>query len=228
MRRVLVLCVVLAIMVAAGTASAGLYASLRVVGNGNWFLRGSLAEGGALELVNDSGVYTAKEVAVGFGDKVQGEVAFGFDSITATQEDVEVWIDDTYVEVDETEEKASSWWVGAAGFYKILETQNASVDLGVRFQYLGASVSGTLTDDGSEMEMKFEATGWAVGPVVRHTWMLADGTIGIGPEVSLRYTSATSEFTTTYPDGARASVTEDGPEYKAWDIDYSLRMDFFF
>lgn len=228
MRRGLVLCVVLAIMVAAGTASAGLYASLRVVGNGNFFLRGSVMEEGALELVNDSGVYTAKEVAVGFGDTFQGEVAFGFDTLTATQKDVDVWIDDAYVEVDEAEEKAGSWWVGAAGFYRVFETQNASVDLGLRFQYLGANVTGTLTDEGSEIEMKFDATGWAVGPVVRHTWMLADGKIGIGPEVSLRYTSATSEISTKYPDGGRTTVTEDGPEYKAWDMDYSLRMDFFF
>jgi hypothetical protein len=128
------LCLVLAIMVAAGTASAEVYASLRVVGNGSFFLRGSVMEGGALEFVNDSGLYMAKEVATGF----------------------------------------------------------------------------------------------AVGPVVRHTWMILDDKIGIGPEVSLRYTTATSEIEMVYPDMGRTTITEDGPEYTAWDIDYSLRMDFFF
>jgi hypothetical protein len=228
MRRGLVLCLVLAIMVAAGTASAEVYASLRLVGNGNFFLRGSLLDDGTLEIVNDSGVYTAKEVALGFGETFQGEVSFGFDSLTATQKDVGVWMDDEYVEVDEFEESAGSWWIGAAGFYEVLATQNATIDAGLRFQYLGASTKATVKDGGEEGELKFEAKGWSVGPVVRHTWMLFDDKIGIGPEVSLRYTSATSEFTTSYTGGLRASVTEDGPEYKAWDIDYSLRMDFFF
>jgi hypothetical protein len=226
MRRGLVLCLVLAIMVAAGTASAEVYASLRLVGNGNFFLRGSLLEDGTLSIVNDSGVYTAKEVAIGFGDTFQGEVSFGFDSLTATEEDV--WIDDLYEEVDEFEESSGSWWVGAAGFYEVLATRNATVDVGLRFQYLGASTKVTITDEGSEGELKFEAKGWSVGPVLRHTWMLFDDKIGVGPEVSLRYTSATSELTTSSSDRPRASVTEDGPEYKAWDIDYSLRMDFFF
>jgi hypothetical protein len=215
-------------MVAAGTASAEVYASLRLVGNGNFFLKGSLTDGGALELVNDSGVYMAKEVAVGFGDTFQGEVAFGFDSLKATQADVDIWIEDDYVEVDEVEETSSTWWLGAAGFYRVYQTQNASVDFGVRFQYLSAHAGAVLTEAGQDLEMNFDATGFAVGPVVRHTWMIFDDKIGIGPEVSLRYTKATSEIETVYPEASRLSVTVDGPEYTAWDIDYSLRMDFFF
>jgi hypothetical protein len=215
-------------MVVAATASADVYASLRIVGNGNFFLRGSLMEDGALEMVNDSGLYMAKEVAIGFGDTFQGEVALGFDSLTATQKDVTIWMDDEYFEVDEAEESSSTWWVGAAGFYKVLETQNAKVDVGLRFQYLSAHSGVTLSEGGYDVEMNFDASGFAIGPVVRHTWMIFDDTVGIGPEVSLRYTTATSEIEMVYPDMARASLTEDGPEYTAWDIDYSLRMDFFF
>jgi len=230
MRRGFALCLVLAIMVAAGTASADVYASLRVVGNGNFFLAGSLLDDSALAIMHDSGVYMAKEVALGFGNTFQGEIAFGFDSLKATQQDVPVDMGEMDIDVDDFEETSGSWWIGVAGFYKVLATQNAKVDVGLRFQYIGAHSSSSLIDEEYDLdeEIKFTAKGWAVGPVVRHTWMIFDDKIGIGPEVSLRYTTATTEIEMTSSGGNRATVSEDGPEYTAWDVDYSLRMDFFF
>ena len=204
MRRTLVFGLVVALMVIAGTASAGTYASLRMTGQANYVPYNTLEY-----YLSDTGTFGAKEVAIGFGDDLQGEVSLGYNSITLKPED--------NGERDDDEITASMLTLGLAGFYPIYQTPNVRLDLGARFQYMSWKLEGPYM-----YRADYEATfsGWALGAVARHQWMLTDA-IAIGPEIYLKYLSLTAEE--DYTVGADQSTDISG-----FGIDYSLRFDFMF
>lgn len=220
MRRALVAGVVVAVMLVACSASAQMYASLRMTGTGNYDLLSSMMWGMYRPIYGigpvDQGIFNHKELALGFGDEFQGEVSVGFSTFKYT------WEDEGETRFDE--ELAFNWFtLGAAGFYQILETEHSTVDFGVRFQWHSAKIEDDYSEDYSDA---YKVSGWSIGPVLRHNWELADGAITIGPEIYPKYTSLSSEYEETYP--GRGTSTEDGPNVTAFDIDYSLRLDFHF
>lgn len=219
MRRSLGLALVAALLLGAGTASAGVYASLRLTGTGNYNLDSYTVSRQGGPSLWDSGLECYKEVAVGFGDKIQGEVSFGFSNLKyeeaieeeSTREDSRAWTE--------------NWWtLGAAGYYPIADGKSWTMDAGLRFQYHNASVEYSEPVGDTESSSKFGVKGWSVGPVLRHRWLLAGGAIAIGPEIYPKYTSMKSEWEYSNRD----TSTEDGPDISAMDIEYSFRMDFFF
>ena len=206
MHRGLVLCLVALLMVSAGVASAETYIGLRFGGNGNFEYAGGP--------MVDSGWFTHREFAVGFGDKIQGEASLGWSSWSESYDPTEGGRGD---------DKETNWSVmhfGIAGFYPMMEGSSYRVDVGGRFQYHSGSAESDnyLYRDG---EYKKTLSGWTIGPVVRGSWWLGDLPLTFGPEVFLKYTSL------TFNDFCDGCYDYDY-DISALDIDYSFRLDFHF
>lgn len=221
MRRVLMFSVIV-LMLVASTASAEMYASLRVAGTGNYQNAAWSALYGDRQIgmmPQDSGLFNYKELALGFGDKFKGEVSFGFSTLKYE------WEED--LEARDTETISTNWYtIGLAGMYEVMETENATIDVGLRFQWHNSKIEESYEYRADET-YSFTASGWSIGPMIKHEWMLADGAIGIGPEVYIKYTNLSTEYKAEWEE-TRASATEDGPDIIGWDVEYSLRMDFYF
>ncbi len=210
MHRGLVLCLVALLMASAGVASAETYIGLRFVGNGTYeYVDGPLW---------DSGWFTYRELCVGYGDKIQGEVSLGWSSISETY--------DESGEVDRRGDEEDSWSsfvFGLAGFYPIMEGSSYRVDAGARFQYHTGTY--TWTWDPTEQEDTEKLGGWSFGPLVRGSWWLGDLPITFGPEMCLKYTSLNYKY-----ERAQSGEVfyEDEYDISAFNIDYSFRLDFHF
>ena len=220
MRRGLLVGLVVALLLVAGTASAGMYASLRITGNGNYnpySLIPQMYKQYYSSLASDTGFFNFKEVAVGFGEELQGEVSIGYSTFKYSYDSPETRAD---------EELSMTWYtIGLAGFYPVMETENCLIDAGLRFQLHSAKIKDVYDyGDRDEWTDTWSASGWSVGPVIRHHWMLADGAIAIGPEIYPKYSS----FSTKYEYENGSSGDSDGPDLSGFAIDYSLRMDFYF
>ncbi len=208
MRRGLVLVTVAAVLLVAGSASAGLYASYRMTGFGNY------ANLGDWSYLWDTGVFNGASVAIGFGEEIQGEVSLGYHSESVT-EDAE---EETRADY---EYNPSMMTFGVAGFYPIMQKESMRMDVGLRFEYISLSAE---TVGGYYGDYTDKLSGFCVGPVARHQWWLTDS-VAFGPEIYIKYASFTTE--TEYEDGgSRESV--DGPDISGLAIDYSLRLDFMF
>ncbi len=214
MHRAIVALLVAATLLIAPAASAELYTGLRLTGMGNI--------NGDMELMGDSGFLTYREFVVGFGDEIQGEVSFGFDSMTV-EEQVDEEDDGRFYYDKET---YSAMMFGLAGFYPLKLTPSFRFDGGLRFQYYSVKYSSEEEYARSSTNTEDIAIGgWAVGPVARAQWRVAGGKIGIGPEIYLKYGSYTVTSEETY-----GGEQYDRPDEKvsAWNLDYSLRADFYF
>lgn len=221
MRRFVILAMLAAVLLGAGTASAGIYASMRLAGTGNYFTwDGPTGRDYVYDFLWDSGFECYKEVAVGFGDKIQGEVSLGYDNLKYDMEWDETRSNDTETDTYTTMR------LGAAGFYPLAEGKSWRMDAGLRFQYQSANTEIEWTSGDVTTTDTYRMSGWSVGPVLRHRWMIADGAMSIGPEIYPKYTSFSTE--SEHASDARASTTEAGPDITALDIEYSLRMDFYF
>ncbi len=209
MRRGLVLCMAVVLVLAAGTASAKIYTGLRFTGNGNYDL--------GYSKYWDSGFTTSREFAVGFGDEFQGEVALGFGKMN--------WVVDDYEEPSRNNDEESWGWhsFGLAGFYPIMEGSIYRIDAGGRFTYYSSSHIDTW--EPTEQEWTQEFSGWSFGPLVRGSWQLGSSPIMIGPEVCLKYT----KLTYLKESIAHGEVC-DSEEYdiSGFSVDYSFRADFYF
>ena len=206
MHRGLVLCLVALLMVSAGVASAETYLGLRFAGNGNFEYTGSP--------MCDSGWFTYREFAVGFGDKIQGEASLGWSSWNESFDPSEG---------GSREDVETSWSVmhfGIAGFYPMMEGSSYRIDVGGRFQYhSGKATSDTYIYRGDDYERSL--SGWTIGPVARGSWWLGDLPLTFGPEVFLKYTSL------TYSD-VRSEYYDEEVSVSAFDLDYGFRLDFHF
>ncbi len=220
MHRVLFVTLIAAALLIAPAASAETYVGMRLLGDGTF--------NGDLEPIPDAGFYTAREFVVGFGDEIQGEFSFGFDSMSTeyTTEDEE--LPDRFDNYDSVKYKLMTF--GLAGFYPIKgEAGGNRVDVGVRFRYVSASWEDATDYYGrsdTDEENEYGMSGWSIGPVLRAQWRCCNNRIGIGPEVGIKYGSYTLTESYTYPG-------DDPYEYPdhtvtGWNLDYSLRFDFFF
>lgn len=218
MHRMIVALLVAATLLIAPAASAELYTGLRLTGMGNLT--------GDMELIEDSGFYTYREFVVGFGDEIQGEVSFGYNSLTI-DEQVDEQVEeegrfsccgtDTY----------SAMMFGIAGFYPLQQTKSFRLDGGLRFQYYSMKytwedIEYTRYDPDTE---EIAVGGWAVGPVARAQWRVAGGKVGIGPEIYLKYGNYTVTEKGTYCD---EPYEEEDEHITSWNLDYSFRADFYF
>lgn len=204
MRRGLVLCLVALLMASAGVASAETYLGLRFGGNGNF----EYADGPMC----DSGWFTHREFAVGFGEEIQGEASLGWSSWSETYDPSEG---------GSREDMETTWSImhfGVAGFYPIMEGSSYRVDVGARFQYHSGSAEsdGYLRADYSQ-----SLSGWTIGPLVRGAWQVGSLPVTFGPEVFVKYTSL------TYTDECEGCY-DDEYDISAFDIDYGFRLDFHF
>ncbi len=211
MHRGLVLCLVALLMVSAGVASAETYVSLRFAGNGSY-----LHSSGPLY---DAGLFTYRELAVGFGDEIQGEVSLGWNALTQTWDES----DSGAFRDNDEEETWSALVFGVAGFYPIMDGSSYRVDVGARFQFV--SGSETWTWEPTDQENTESLSGWTFGPLVRGAWQLGDLPVTFGPEACLKYSSL------TYLDERTQNgdvYFEDEYDISGFNIDYSFRLDFHF
>jgi len=207
MHRGLVLCLVALLMVSAGVASAETYLGLRFGGNGNF----EYADGGPM---CDSGWFTHREFAVGFGDEIQGEVSLGWNSWTESYDPSEGG------SREDVEMSWSGMHFGVAGFYPMMEGSSYRVDVGGRFQYH----TGSMTSDNyiyRDGDYEVKLSGWTIGPVMRGSWWLGDLPLTFGPEVFVKYSSLT--YTDTCED-----CWDYETDVSAFGIDYGFRLDFHF
>lgn len=222
MHRVLFVTLIAAALLIAPAAMAETYVGLRLVGEGTL--------NGDLEPIPDAGFYTAREFYVGFGEEIQGELSFGFDTMSTEYASE----DEEYPERGEFEyyDKVSYSLMtfGLAGFYPIQgEAGGNRIDLGLRFRYMSASWEDETDywnrDDDMEKN-EYGASGWSIAPVMRAQWRCCNDRVGIGPEVGLKYGSYTLTETYTYP----GDDPHDYPDHdvSGWSLEYSLRFDFFF
>ena len=217
MHRVLFVALIAAALLIAPAASAETYTGLRLVGNGSY--------NGDLELMEDLGFYTAREFVVGFGDEIQGEFGFGFSSMTGecTGDD-----DEPSRFINEDKATYSCMTFSLAGFYPIMgEAGDDRVDVGLRFSYLNAKskYEEDYLDRSQSEEEEYGVSGWSIGPVARGQWRCCNDRIGFGPEVALKYGSYTMTEEGLYYD---EPYEEDDSYLKGWNLEYSLRFDFFF
>jgi len=210
MRRGLVLCLVALLMASAGVASAETYLGLRFGGYGNY-----VHSGGTFW---DSGFFTYREFAVGFGDEIQGEVAIGWNTVNQTYDD-----DDGGDFRGNQEDKWSAMGFGVAGFYPIMEGSSYRVDAGARFQYMTGS--NTWTWEPTDQENTQSIGGWAIGPLVRGAWQLGSLPVTFGPEAYLKYSSLT--YKEEREVGGETTFEEE-QDISGFSIDYSFRLDFYF
>jgi len=210
MHRGLVLCLVALLMVSAGVASAETYLGLRFGGYGNYIH--------ASGPMWDAGLFTYREFAVGFGDKIQGEVSLGWNTVNQT------WDDPDEVDLRGNEEDSASALVfGVAGFYPIMDGSSYRVDAGARLQFL--NYTNTWTWDPTDQEDTTKFSGWSFGPLVRGAWELGDLPVTFGPEACLKYTS----LTYTYERAQNGDIFYDEEvDASGFSIDYSFRLDFHF
>ncbi len=217
MHRVLFVTLIAAALLIAPAASAETYTGLRLVGNGSY--------NGDLELMEDLGFYTTRELVVGFGEEIQGEFGFGFSSMSGECTDE----DEEYPERFISEDKAtySCMTFSLAGFYPVMGGAGEDrVDVGLRFAYLNAKAKYESDDYyRADFENEYGVSGWSIGPVARGQWRCCNDRIGFGPEIALKYGSYTMTECEVYW----------GEEYecpdsylKGWNLEYSLRFDFFF
>ncbi len=187
----------LMIVLAASTASADMYGSLRY-----------------------AGMFNLKEFAFGTqSEKFGAEVAVGYSKITLT--DLENLGMDELEDMPEPD--ATLMTLGAAVFFTMTENSQYAFDLGARAQYVSMSLSMELPEIelSSEDEMSISASALTFGPVLRGRWFLADGAMAIGPEIYPRFQMWSTE-------GEMGSDSSDGPGASVIDLEYSLRMEFYF
>ena len=119
-----------------------------------------------------------------------------------------------------TEEISYTKYVmGLSGLYHLMGNDTMGLDAGVRFQL--ESEAWKWDESDSRVEWEDKLSGWAVGPVLRGRWYLADGAMALGPEVFFRYSS--KKYTEDYPDRADYELDVTG-----MGLEYALRLDFMF
>ncbi len=185
------------VVVAASTASADMYGSLRL-----------------------ANVLNMKEFALGTQSESLGlEVAVGYTKATLT--DLENIGMDEFEDLSDPGITLMS--LGAAVFFTMTENSQYAFDIGARAQYLSMSIDAELPEIelSSDDEMSLTASALTFGPVLRGRWYLADGAMAIGPEIYPRFQMWSTE-------AEMGGDSSDGPGMNIIDLEYSLRMEFYF
>jgi hypothetical protein len=230
MRRVLLVCLVAAMVLTAGTASAQWNLGMRMVGTGNYFpylpimqVMQSESEGpGGIPsmIVADVGLFGYKEFVVGYRtDALCVEGSFAYDKFGSEWKNAEIAQDSEY--------DLSWWYAGGAVFYSFRQGNGYDASVGFRYQY-GASELTYVERDVEVRDLDFSITGTSTqfSVPIRFMWRPGDGKFAIGPEVAFKYTTGSTEYEIS--EGEGSALTFDGPEYTGFDTEYSLMMKFMF
>ena len=125
--------------------------------------------------------------------------------------------------LDDVEPNASLMSLGGAVFFQIAGDERYGFDIGARGQYM--TVSGEVDLSGLEVRedetIKATLSGLAFGPVLRGRWYLVEDSIALGPEIYFCYSSWSTEL-------EAFGESADGPGATILNLEYSLRMDFYF
>jgi hypothetical protein len=231
MRRAFLFGLVAMIVLAAGSASAEWNLGMRMVGTGNYFpylpfmqlMQVAESDQGGM-IVADAGLFGYKEFIVGYDTGGVGsfcfEGSFAMDNFGSTF---------TYEGAD-VENDLTWWYAGGTVLYNFMTVGDASnaamtASAGVRFQYGTSELKYVFPSTRDDTEMKLTGSTTQFSVPIRFMWTLANGHIGIGPEVALKYTTGSTEQKQT---AAGHSSSADGPEYTGFDTEYSLMMKFMF
>jgi hypothetical protein len=229
MRRVLLFCLVAAMVLGAGTASAQWNVGLRMVGTGNYFpylpiMQAMQDEGlGMGMVVADVGLFGYKEFIVGYrADALCFEGSFAFDKFGSE------WTVDTdeIREIVTIEDDLTWWYAGGAIFYSFMQGEGYNAGVGFRYQY-GASDLTHTEPYGLREDVEYSITGTTsqFSVPIRFMWRPGGGKFAIGPEVAFKYMTGSTEYEMSMG-GQSQSI--DGPEYTGFDTEYSLMMKFMF
>jgi len=219
MRRVVLFCLVVVMMSAAGTASAQWSVGMRMVGTGNYFpylpLMQAMGEDGGM-IVADAGIFGYKEFAVGYrADKLCFEGNFAYDKFGSTFSD----------EGDDYESDLSWWYAGGTVLYSFMQGEGYAAAVGARFQYGASEMTSTYPMARASVEETLSGTTTQFSVPIRFMWRPGGGKFAIGPEVAFKYTTGSTEYTADF---GSQSQSMDGPEYTGFDTEYSLMMKFMF
>jgi hypothetical protein len=167
-----------------------------------------------------AGTFSLKEFAFGMqAGAVGAEASVGYSKYTMTELEGMLGAD--------IEPSLTIMSLGAAGFFQIAGNERYAFDVGGRVQYISMSVDmGELGDIAlrSEDTIKASISGMAYGPVLRGRWFLVEDAIAIGPEVYVKF----SNLGTSLEAFGEESEDEDMPNIGTMELEYSLRMDFYF
>ncbi len=190
----------LVIVLAASSASADMYGALRY-----------------------AGMFNLKEFAFGTqSEKLGAEIAVGYTKATISDLDLIMDLIGGIGVLDEAvpEPDITIMSLGGAVFFTMADNSQYSFDLGARAQYLSMALSVEIPEIRAD-EVKASITGLSFGPVLRGRWYLADGAMAIGPEIYPKYTMYSTSV-------ELAGDSTDGPGMNVIDLEYSLRMEFYF
>lgn len=219
MRRVLLFCLVAAMVFAAGSASAQWSLGMRLVGTGNYFpylpLMQAMGEDGGM-IVADAGIFGYKEFAVGYrSDKLCFEGNFAYDKFGST-----------FTDEDGDYENDLTWWyLGGTALYNFMQGEGYTAGAGIRLQYGASEMSYVYPYTRADVEEKLKGSTTQFSVPFRFMWRPGGGKFAIGPEIAFKYTSGTTEYEQSM---GGQSQSMDGPEYSGFDTEYSLMMKFMF
>ncbi|MCK4410477.1 MAG: hypothetical protein KAW67_10340 [Candidatus Eisenbacteria sp.] len=220
MRRVLLFCLVAAMVFAAGSASAQWNLGMRLVGTGNYFpylpiMQAMDEEGGMV--VADAGLFGYKEFAVGYHfDKLCFEGTFAYDQFGST------WTIDGYGDI---EDDLTWWYLGGAVFYNFMKGDGYAAGAGLRVQYGASEMTHTQPYERTDVVYTLTGNSTQFSVPFRFMWRPGGGKFAIGPEVAFKYTTGATEYEEAI---GGVSASTDGPEYTGFDTEYSLMMKFMF
>jgi len=201
---------IIALLGVPALARADLYAGVRFPGEQNYF-----ADAVGL---NDSGNFSRREVIIGYGDGIQGELTLGFGSLKGE------------VDTPEEEERggfssdmeASEFTLGVAGFYPLHQGQWYRIDGGLRFTYTTCSGESDIPAARGDNTHSLDCSGFSIGPTVRGRWMITDY-VALGPELTLKFTSLECDEEWVY---GGETASEIGSSFSAWGLDCAVRLEF--
>jgi len=164
-----------------------------------------------------AGPMNMKEFAIGMqSGSLGGEISVGYAKGSITD------LDNIDEELDGVEPELSIMSFGGTLFMQIAGDDRYGFDVGVRYQYLSFGGKITIPDmETRDEELEAKLSGWSAGPLLRGRWMLVEDSIAIGPEIYFKYSSYSTEL-----EAMGDSV--DGPGATGMELEYSLRMDFYF
>lgn len=211
MRSRMLLAVVTVLMLLAFTANGEFYAGIRFPGAQNYF---SDVTG-----LQDSGDFSRREIIIGYGDRIQGEITLGFGTLSGE------------VETSDGEKNAFSGDVelhdfsfGVAGYYPVMQREWYRIDAGLRLSFMSCNDERDVPVGRQESVYSLGCSGMTIGPTIRGRWMITDY-IALGPEATLKYKTLSCDEQWTH----EGDVIEDKESsFGAWGLDYAVRLEFMF
>jgi hypothetical protein len=211
MQRVLI---VVLVMLAATAASAQWYMGIGVAGTAGMAVDLGDFERNVFYSGDNDGVIDNTTMVFGYGlDAMDLELTLGYGTMTA-----EYTYDETRAGWEET---VSRYTLGLGGFYHMIQTDNFTLDGGLRFKLMSDKYE--YSEDWSrDYSWELKLSGWSVGPAIRGRVWMADGALSFGPEVGFNYSSMTASGEEDY------DRDEDEIDLSSMSIDYAVMLNWHF